>query len=125
MESLNAIIVFISPFLIKAGEKLSEKIVETVFDSHQTLADKYKSLFKEDMIALGIDQYSTTAEINKMLEDQPEIKSSIYQKIRNNKDLLDELIKSAQAIDDRITINAAKIAQININSTVTQTIENF
>lgn len=72
---------------------------------------------------------SSSVEISKQLEAKPEINEEISKKVANNQDLLNELIThsnlSANSALKGIAINAEKIAQVNINSTVTQNITNF
>ena len=123
--TLTTIAAFLSPFLIKAGEKVSEKTVEALFDSREDIAEKYTGLFKDEILTLGLNESSTAEEITKQLQANPEVKEEIRKKIETNQDLLNELVTALQLKDRGISINAEKIAQVNINSTVTLNIENF
>ena len=127
--TLTAIGIFLAPYLIKAGDKVTEKTVEALFDSRKDLAEKFKGLFNTEIISLGLSDTSSSIEISKQLEAKPEIKEEISKKVANNQDLLNELIihsnLSANPALKGIAINAEKIAQVNINSTVTQNISNF
>ncbi len=128
--TLTAIAFFLAPFLKKAGEKVTEKTVEALFNSRQDLAEKFKGLFRNEIISLGLNDSATPAEISKQLEAKSEVKEQVNKKITDNQDLLVELIEAfrqtSQTEFEGITINAEKIAQVNINPhNVSQTIENF
>ena len=116
----TALAVFLLPFLTKAGEKLTEKTVETLFDSHADLAEKFRGLFKPEFQTLGLSEISTTEEITKQLEAKPEVQEAIRQKVETNQDLLNDLVQS----NNQITINAKNIGQIinNPNAPVNQTV---
>lgn len=117
MITLAAIGVFLSPFLTKAGEKVAEKTVETLFNSRKDLADKFLDIFKPEFQTLGLSESSTTEEIAKKLSAKPEIKEAIQQKVENNQDLFDELVSALQTVDSEITINAKNIGQVINNPT--------
>lgn len=129
--ALTALAAFVAPFLMKAGEKITEKTVEALFDSRKELAEKFQGLFKTEIISLGLNNAEPTAvEVTKRLEEKPEVKESVNKKIADNQDLLDELVEAFRQMPDAeyegITINAQKIAQVNIRpQSVSQTIENF
>lgn len=129
MEILTAIAAFLSPYLVKAGEKVSEKTIETLFESRHDLAEKFKVLFQDEIITLGLNETSNFEETTKLLETKPEVKEAIHQKVKINQDLLDDFVRAANVINlpelKGLQINAEKIAQININSTVSQNITNF
>jgi len=128
---LTALAAFVAPFLMKAGEKVTEKTVETLFDSRKELVERFHGLFKTEIISLGLNDSETTAsEVTKRLEAKPEVKESVNKKIADNPDILNELIEAFRQMPDAeyegITINAQKIAQINIRpQSVSQNIENF
>jgi hypothetical protein len=115
MELLTAVAVFLSPYLDKAGEKVAEETVKTLFEKRQDLAEKFKNLFKDEIIKLGLNENSNAADTTKLLQAKPEIEKEIRQKIENNQDLLNELVSALQLQDSRITINAKNIGQAIIN----------
>ena len=123
MITITAIALFLSPYLVKAGEKVAEKTVETLFDSRKDIANKFLDMFKPEFQTLGLSEGSTTEEIAKQLEAKPEVKEAIRQKVVANKDLLDELVTALQQKDSGININAKNIGQVINNPTapVTQT----
>lgn len=128
--TLTAIAVFLSPYLKKAGEKVAEKTVETLFNSHEELAHKFKGLFSNEIITLGLDNSPSIAEINKQLEENPQVKDEINKKIADNQGLLSELVETLKKTSHKdyggVSINAEKIAQINVNpQDVSLRIENF
>ena len=129
MELLTALAVFLSPYLVKAGEKVSEKTVETLFESRLDLVEKFKDLFQDEIITLGLNETSNFEETTKHLEANPEVIETIRQKVETNQYLLNDLVKTSQLINrpefKGLQINAEKIAQINFNSTVAQNITNF
>lgn len=116
---------------MKAGEKVTEKTVEALFDSRKELAEKFQGLFKTEIISLGLSGRDATAiEVNKQLKAKPEVKESVNNKIADNQDLLNELVEAFKQMPEAgyegVTINAEKIAQVNIRpNSVSQTIENF
>jgi hypothetical protein len=115
MELLTAVAVFLSPYLDKAGEKVAEETVKTLFEKRQDLAEKFKNLFKDEIIKLGLNENSNAADTTKLLQAKPESEKEIRQKIENNQDLLNELVSALQLQDSRITINAKNIGQAIIN----------
>ena len=117
MITITAIFAFLSPYLIKAGEKVAEKTVETLFDSRKDLADKFFGLFKPEFQTLGLSESSTTEEITEQLEAKPEVKEIIRQKVEANQGLLNETVSALQLIDSGITINAKNIGQVINNPT--------
>lgn len=129
LEILTALAAFLSPYLVKAGEKVSEKTVETLFESRHDLAEKFKGLFQDEIITLGLNETSSFEETTKLLEANPEVIETIRQKIETNQDLLEDLVKASKLINrpefKGLQINAEKIGQVNIKSTVSQNITNF
>lgn len=101
MITIAAIAVFLSPFLTKAGEKVAEKTVETLFDSRKDLADKFLDVFKPEFQTLGLNENSTTDEVAKQLEAKPEIKEAIRQKIETNQDLVNQLTEALSKQEGR------------------------
>lgn len=94
MITITAIAVFLSPFLVKAGEKVAEKTVEILFDSRKDLAEKFSGLFKTEFQTLGLSEIATTEEIVKQLEAKPQVKEEIRQKVENNQDLINQLTEA-------------------------------
>ncbi len=119
--TLTALAVFLSPFLKKAGEKVAEKTIETLFDSRKDLAEKFTGLFKTDIISLGLSDSASTTEVRARLEASSEAKASVENKVVNNQALLAELVEAfrqmPQAEFAGITINAKNIGQVINNST--------
>ena len=131
--TLAVIATFVTPYLIKAGEKavekISEKAVEKLLASRHSLATSFTELFHTEIHTLGLSDNATTEQITKKLEAKPEIEEEILKKVEANQDLLKELIEIARKSHnpefEGLTINAEKIAQVNYHSTVTLNIENF
>ncbi|GAC1401182.1 MAG: hypothetical protein NVSMB56_16340 [Pyrinomonadaceae bacterium] len=125
--TLTAIAVFLAPYLKKGGEKIAEKTVEKLFDSHLDLAERFKSLFNHDIISLGLSDAASTDEITKQLEAKPEVKEEVGKKVAANQDLLNEMVEAfkqmPQAEFGGISINAKNIGQVINNPTapITQT----
>src|SRR5437868_6313548 len=94
LVALSAIAVFLAPYLQKAGEKVAEKTVETLFDSRRDLAERFRGLFNSEIIALGLSDSATTTEIARRLEDKPEVKESVGRKIVEKQDLVQELVEA-------------------------------
>lgn len=92
--TLTALAIFLAPYLQKAGEKVAEKTVETLFESHEKLADTFSRLFHQEIITLGLNDSATTEEVVKQLEAKPEVKAEIEKKIADNQDLLDKLAEA-------------------------------
>jgi hypothetical protein len=124
-----AIGVFLAPFLQKAGEKLVEKSVELAFDSRRDLLESFSTLFREEIITLGLNNALTEDDVEQQLAVNPEIRKNIDVKIANNQDLLSEFVSVLRQTSPEkfanVTINAEKIAQINYSQNVSQHIENF
>lgn len=125
--TLTAIAVFLSPYLKKAGEKVAEKTIETLFDSRKDLAEKFAGLFKTEIISLGLSDTAPGSEVKSRLEATTELKSSVENKVVNNQALLAELVEAfrqmPQSEFEGITINAKSIGQIinNPTGTINQT----
>lgn len=129
-STLSAIAVFLAPYLQKGGEKVAEKTVESLFEYRKDLAEKFTGLFSTEIISLGLSDSPTSSEISKQLEAKPEIKEIVGKKIAEQQDLVKELVEASKQIPqaefNAITINAEKIAQVNIDPhSVSQTIDNF
>lgn len=131
MESatLTVLATFLAPYLHKAGEKVAEKTVETLFDSRKDIAEKFRGLFQSEIISLNLKDSISIEEINQQLIKNPQIKEEINRKLLDNQELIEELIKvfnMSQSEFSGVAINAEKIAQINVSpEVVSQTIENF
>jgi ribosomal protein L31E len=124
MEFLTAIAIFLSPYLVKAGEKVSEETVKTLFETRQDLAEKFKSLFHNEIITLNLNESSTADETKKLLEAEPEIREEIQKKVESNLDLLKELENALWQKGIELTINAKTIGQVinNPSAPINQTI---
>lgn len=82
----------IAACLTKAGEKFSEKAVETVFESRKELAEKFAGLFKSDIIQLGLSDSATSAEITKQIVTKPEIIEQASSKLQSDGDSFKSLL---------------------------------
>lgn len=120
------IAVFLAPFLQKAGETVTEKTVEALFDSRKDIAEKFKGLFKTEIISLGLSDSASVQEVTRQLEAKPEIKEEVSKKVANNQDLLEELVVAFKQMPQSefggVTINAKNIGQVinNPSAPVTQ-----
>ncbi|MEZ5425704.1 MAG: hypothetical protein R2747_05525 [Pyrinomonadaceae bacterium] len=125
--TLTAIATFLSPFFEKAGNKIAEKTVEKAFESLPGLAQKFKGLFVDDIITLGLSEGDTPEDIKKQMEENPALKQSINEKVAGNQDLLNELLEAFKSLPQNefegITINAKNIGQVinNPQGPITQT----
>jgi hypothetical protein len=123
MELLSVVFAFLSPYLVKAGEKVSEETVKTLFESRQDLAKKFKGLFQNEIITLGLNETFTAEKTTKLIEAKPEVKEDIRKKIEANRGLFDELVNALKQKDGGININAKNIGQVinNPSAPITQT----
>ena len=123
-----AIAVFLAPYLQKAGEKVAEKTVETLFDLRADLADKFTNFFKPEIITLGLSDRATSPEVTERLNAKPDVKEEIGKKIANNQDLLNELVTAFQQMPQQefrgISINAKNIGSVINNPTGPISIKN-
>lgn len=114
--TITAIAVFLAPYLQKAGQKVAEKTIETLFDNRKDLAEKFTGLFQTDIISLGLNNAASAEEIAKQLSATPQVKQEVGNKIENNQDLLTELVKafkqSPQPEFQGIEINAKNIGAV-------------
>lgn len=108
----TAVATFLGACLYKAGETLSEKTIETVFENKQELADNFKGLFRQEIITLGLNEAATPAEITQQLEAKPEITAQALQKLTDNPKLLEDLNEQLKKKPGGMTINAEKIGQV-------------
>jgi hypothetical protein len=99
--STAAITAFLLPYLQKAGEKITEKSIEILFESRKDLAVKFKELFKSEIIALNLSDSDLPVDVNNQLEAKPEIKKEIDVKIEGNQILLSELINALKHREKR------------------------
>jgi hypothetical protein len=120
MDSITttAIAAFLAACLTKAGEKFSEKSVETVFENKQTLADKFTKLFKDDIIELGLNEATTTQVVQQQLEAKPRIADQAIIKLTDNKELVDELKREwhehLQTISNPMINNAKNVGAMGV-----------
>lgn len=100
----TAIGIFIGACLTKAGEKFSEKVIETAFESRKELAEKFTGFFKSEFIQLGLSELATPEEVTRQLEAKPEIIEQATSRLKNDTDsfnLLLEVLREARG--DRTT----------------------
>jgi hypothetical protein len=101
--TLTALSAFIAACLKKAGEKFSEKAVETAFASRKELAEKFAGLFKSDIIQLGLADPATSGEIAKQLTAKPEVIERAESKLQSEVDLYKELLTILRAAAESST----------------------
>lgn len=94
METITLAVLssFVRACLTKAGEKFSEKAVETAFESRRELAEKFAGLFKSDIIQLGLSDSARSEEITNQLAAKPGIIEQAAVKLQNDVTSLKELL---------------------------------
>jgi hypothetical protein len=100
----TAIAVFLAPYLQKAGEKVAERTVETLFDSRQDIAERFKGLFKNELISLDLGNTISSDEIKQKLEANPQIMEEIHKLVLDHQDLLNKVAEALSKQEGR-TIN--------------------
>lgn len=100
-NTLTTIIAFLSPYLISAGKKVTDKTIEALFDSRTDLAEKFLGLFKPEFQTLGLSESATTEEITKQLEAKPEVREEIHKKVEGNQDLMNQLTEALSKQEGR------------------------
>lgn len=94
MEILTAtaIATFVGACLTKAGEKFSEKAVETAFESRGELAGKFIEFFRPEILQLNLNESATPEDVTKQLEAKPEIVEQATAKLQNDTDSFTALL---------------------------------
>lgn len=103
---------FLAGCLWKAGEKFSEKTIETVFEHKKELLEGFTGLFKQEIITLGLRDNASFEEAQRELEAKPEIVRQALEKLNNTPELLKEFNEQLFVETGGITINAEKIGQV-------------
>lgn len=104
--TLTALSAFVAACLRKAGEKFSEKAVETAFESRKELAEKFTELFKSDIIQLGLNDVATSDDITNQLAAKPIVVEQGASKLQSDADSLKALLTALRETDEsRIAIN--------------------
>jgi transposase-like protein len=104
--TLTALSTFVTACLRKAGEKFSEKAVETAFESRKELAEKFTGLFKSDIIQLGLSDAATSDDIARQLATKPKIIDKGASKLQSDADSLKDLLATLrETAEGRVTIN--------------------
>ena|SRR2546423_12107377 len=104
--TLTVLSAFIASCLTKAGEKFSEKAVETAFESRKELAEKFTGLFKSDIIQLGLSDSATPDEITRQLAAKPKIIEQAASKLQSDVDSFKELLTVLrETAEGGITVN--------------------
>ena len=121
--TITALAAFLGTCLYKAGEKFSEKAIETVFENKKELADGFIALFKEDIISLGLSDATTSAVVQEHLEANPEIVTKALKKLHENPKLLEDFNEKLKEQTGGMIVNAEKVGNsINTNyGTINQT----
>ena len=108
MEPITAsIVALLGACLYKAGEKISEKTIETVFENKEELADGFTGLFRDDVITLGLTDRTTSVEVQRQLDAKPEIALQVQKKLDDNAELVRELHEQMKNVSGQMT-NIAK-----------------
>lgn len=107
----SVIAAFLGACLYKAGEKISEKTIETVFENKRELAQRFTGLFKTEIITLGLNDVTTQAEVRQQLDANPEVFNQALQKLKNTPELLEDFNEVLRKETGGITVNADKIGQ--------------
>ncbi len=110
--TITAVAAFLGACLYKAGEKISEKTIENVFENKEELADRFTGLFRDDIITLGLREATTSAEVQQQLEAKPEIATQALKKLNENPKLLEDFNEKLKEQTGGMTINAEKIGQV-------------
>ena len=109
---------FLTACLLKVGEKIGEKTIETIFDRKRELSEGFAGLFKQEISTLGLSGTATLEEVQKQLEAKPEVVGQALEKLNNNPKLLADLNEQLKQMSG-ITINAKNIAaagNVSINN---------
>lgn len=120
MEPITAttIAVFLAPYLQKAGEKVTEKTIEILFDSRKDLAEKFRGLFENEIITLGLNEPSSEKAIE-LLSAKPEIIEEVREIVLANQDLLKQVAEALSKQEGR-TINTKTYIENAENFTINQ-----
>ncbi len=105
--TITAIAAFLGACFYKAGEKCSEKIIETIFEKKRELADNFTGLFRDEIITLDLSGATTSAEVQQQLEAKPEIAAQVQSKWDGNAELVRVLREQVQNVSSQMT-NIAK-----------------
>lgn len=103
---------FLAGCLLKAGEKVSEKTIETVFEHKKELLESFSGLFKQELITLGLSDNASLEEVQRKLETKPEIVRQALEKLKDEPELLREFNEQFRIETGGMTINAEKIGQV-------------
>ncbi len=102
-----AIAAFLGACLYKAGEKFSEKTIETVFEKKKELANSFTRLFRDEIVTLGLRDVITQTEVQRQLEAKPEIAAQVQKKWDDNAELVRMLHEQVRNVSSQMT-NIAK-----------------
>jgi hypothetical protein len=89
--TMTALATFVGACLTKAGEKFSEKVIETSFESRQELKGKFIEFFKPEFTQLNLSESTAPEEITGQLEANPEIVEQASNRLKNDTDLFNLL----------------------------------
>jgi hypothetical protein len=104
--TLAALSAFVAACLRKAGEKFSEKAVETAFESRKELAEKFTRLLKADIIQLGLSDAATPDDIARQLAAKPAIIDNGASKLESDADSRKELLAALrETAGSKVTVN--------------------
>lgn len=100
----TALAAFVGACLWKAGEKFSEKVVETTFESRQELTGKFIEFFKPEFTQLNLSESSTPEEVTKQLEAKPEIIEQATARLKNDDsfNVLLEILRETSKVETTI-----------------------
>jgi hypothetical protein len=108
------------------GVFFAESIKNVAKGTANSLQENINSYLQSEILTLNLLADDSDEEFQRKLEAAPKAKENIISKLETNSELCDELETELQLKFSQITVNADKIAQLNINPThVEQKIENF
>jgi len=126
MEPITGVSIaaFLGACFYKAGEKCSEKMIETVFENKKELADNFTGLFRDEIITLGLSDATTSAEVQQQLEAKPEIAAQVQSKWDDNAKLVRVLREQMQNVSSQMT-NIAKNVGAQGDNKIDKQVNNF
>ena len=110
--TLAALSAFLRACLLKAGEKFSEKVIETTFEHKRELADVFTGLFQQEIITLGLNDSASPEDVRNRLEANPEVAARALKKLAGKPELLADFNEQLKRESGGVTINAKNIGQV-------------
>lgn len=125
LVTLATLSAFLKSCLSKGGEKLSEKLIETVFERKKDLAHTFAGLFQPQLLTLGLNRSTTPDEVRRHLRDRPEVALEALTKLLGNPEVLAAFNKQLEKESVGMQIHAENIGQVikenygTVNQTMT------